>query len=215
MNNQIEDLYRIVADVLVEKSSAKGSALNKEEIIEVLTESADINAYVNTSLEVQEQRPERMECDVVRFQNKKDKWVALVGLLNGVPYEIFTGLQDDDEGLLLPKSVDKGEIIKNKFPNAPSRYDFRFRNKKGFIMTVEGLSEKFNPEYWNYAKLISGVLRYRMPIENVIKMVRSLQLDGDVNTWKNGVVKALSRYLPDANSGNVSEQHDEHDSEPE
>lgn len=193
-----EELYGHVADAILEKEGKKGAALSREEIVDVITESVELKNSVTYNPEVSEVRPEVLECDVVRFQNKKDKWVALVGLLNGYPYEIFTGLQDDDEGIVLPKSVVSGEIIKHKFENKPSRYDFKFRNKRGFITTVEGLSEKFNPEYWNYAKLISGVLRYRMPIQNVIKMVRSLQLDGDgINTWKNGVVRALNKYVKD------------------
>ena len=122
--------------------------------------------------EVTERRPDVLECDVVRFQNNKEKWVAFVGLLDGHPYEIFTGLQDDEEGIVLPKTVTKGRIIKTVLPDGTKRYDFQFQNKRGYKMTVEGLSEKFNKEYWNYAKLISGVLRYRMPIENVIKLVK-------------------------------------------
>lgn len=193
-----EDLYGHIADAILKKETEKGSALSRDEIVDIITESAELKNNVSYNPEVSEIRPEVLECDVVRFQNKKDKWVALVGLLNGYPYEIFTGLQDDDEGIVLPKSVVSGEIIKHKFEDKPSRYDFKFRNKRGFITTVEGLSEKFNPEYWNYAKLISGVLRYRMPIQNVIKMVRSLQLDGDgINTWKNGVVRALNKYVKD------------------
>lgn len=193
-----EDLYGHIADAILKKETEKGSALSRDEIVDIITESAELKNNVSYNPEVSEIRPEVLECDVVRFQNKKDKWVALVGLLNGYPYEIFTGLQDDDEGIVLPKSVISGEIIKHKFEDKPSRYDFKFRNKRGFITTVEGLSEKFNPEYWNYAKLISGVLRYRMPIQNVIKMVRSLQLDGDgINTWKNGVVRALNKYVKD------------------
>ena len=149
-------------------------------------------------LPVTEVRPQVLECDVVRFQNNKDKWVALVGLLDGYPYEIFTGLQDDDEGIILPKSVTKGKIIKQVNPDGTKRYDFQFENKRGYKTTVEGLSEKFNPEYWNYAKLISGVLRYGMPIEHVIKLVSSLQLkDESINTWKNGVERALKKYLND------------------
>lgn len=148
--------------------------------------------------EVIEVRPKVLECDVVRFQNNKEKWVAFVGLLDGYPYEIFTGLQDDDEGIVLPKSVVKGKIIKQKQDDGPSRYDFQFENKRGYKTTVEGLSEKFNPEYWNYAKLISGVLRYRMPIERVINLVSSLQLkDESINTWKNGVERALKKYVDD------------------
>ena len=148
--------------------------------------------------EVTETRPQVLECDVVRFQNNKEKWVAFVGLLNGHPYEIFTGLQDDDEGIVLPKSVVKGRIIKNVNEDGTKRYDFQFENKKGYKTTVEGLSEKFNKEYWNYAKLISGVLRYRMPLEYVIKLVGSLQLESEsINTWKNGVERALKKYITD------------------
>ena len=148
--------------------------------------------------EVTEVRPKELECDVVRFQNNKEKWVAFVGLLNGYPYEIFTGLQDDEEGIVLPKTVTKGKIIKQKNDDGHSRYDFQFENKRGYKTTVEGLSEKFNPEYWNYAKLISGVLRYRMPIGNVIKLVGSLQLKSEsINTWKNGVERALKKYIVD------------------
>ena len=148
--------------------------------------------------EVTEVRPKELECDVVRFQNNKEKWVTFVGLLNGYPYEIFTGLQDDEEGIVLPKTVTKGKIIKQKNDDGHSRYDFQFENKRGYKTTVEGLSEKFNPEYWNYAKLISGVLRYRMPIGNVIKLVGSLQLKSEsINTWKNGVERALKKYIVD------------------
>ena len=147
---------------------------------------------------VQETRPKVLDCDVVRFQNNKDKWVAFVGLLDGYPYEIFTGLQDDDEGIVLPKSVVKGKIIKQTCEDGTHRYDFQFENKRGYKTTVEGLSSKFNPEYWNYAKLISGVLRYRMPISHVIKLVSSLQLkDESINTWKNGVERALKKYVTD------------------
>lgn len=148
--------------------------------------------------EVTERRPDVLECDVVRFQNNKEKWVAFVGLLDGHPYEIFTGLQDDEEGIVLPKTVTKGRIIKTVLPDGTKRYDFQFQNKRGYKMTVEGLSEKFNKEYWNYAKLISGVLRYRMPIENVIKLVNSLQLESEnINTWKMGVSRALKKYVID------------------
>ena len=151
----------------------------------------------STRPQVTEVRPQVLECDVVRFQNNREKWVALVGLLDGYPYEIFTGLQDDEEGIMLPKSVTKGKIIKQMNDDGTKRYDFQFENKRGYKTTVEGLSEKFNPEYWNYAKLISGVLRYRMPIEHVIRLVASLQLkDESINTWKNGVERALKKYLP-------------------
>lgn len=152
---------------------------------------------------VTEVRPKVLECDVVRFQNNKDKWVAFVGLLDGYPYEIFTGLQDDEEGIMLPKSVTKGKIIKQVSEEGKKRYDFQFENKRGYKTTVEGLSEKFNPEYWNYAKLISGVLRYRMPIDHVIRLVSSLQLKSEsINTWKNGVERALKKYMTDGMHAN-------------
>lgn len=148
--------------------------------------------------EVTERRPDVLECDVVRFQNNKEKWVAFVGLLGGRPYEIFTGLQDDEEGIVLPKTVTKGRIVKHTGQDGSKRYDFQFENKRGYKTTVEGLSEKFNKEYWNYAKLISGVLRYRMPLENVIKLVGSLQLESEnINTWKVGVERALKKYICD------------------
>ena len=148
--------------------------------------------------EIVEVRPKVLECDVVRFQNNKEKWVAFVGLLDGHPYEIFTGFQDDDDGIVLPKSVTHGRIIKNVDENGNKRYDFQFENRRGYKMTVEGLSERFNKEYWNYAKLISGVLRWRMPIEKVIKLVESLQFDNEnINTWKSGVARALKKYVID------------------
>ncbi|MGI6794210.1 adenosylcobalamin-dependent ribonucleoside-diphosphate reductase [Bacteroides sp. KG68] len=147
---------------------------------------------------VVETRPRILDADVVRFQNNKEKWVAFVGLLDSHPYEIFTGVLDDDEGIILPKNVVSGHIIKNVDENGNKRYDFQFENKRGYKVTIEGLSEKFNKEYWNYAKLISGVLRYRMPIEQVIKLVGSLQLDSEnINTWKNGVERALKKYIQD------------------
>jgi ribonucleoside-diphosphate reductase alpha chain len=143
-------------------------------------------------------RPKELDCDVVRFQNAKDKWIAFVGLKNGKPYEIFTGLADDEEGILLPKTVTEGKIIKTVDENGLKRYDFQFQNKRGYKTTVEGLSHKFDKEFWNYAKLISGVLRYGMPIDQVIKIVSGLQLDSEsINTWKVGVERALKKYIPD------------------
>ena len=148
--------------------------------------------------EVTEVRPKSLECDVVRFQNNKEKWVAFVGLLDGYPYEIFTGVLDDEDGIALPKTVSKGYIIKNIDESGQKRYDFQFVNRRGYKTTIEGLSEKFNKEYWNYAKLISGVLRYRMPLTNVLKLVSSLQLESEsINTWKNGVERALKKYVQD------------------
>ena len=150
-------------------------------------------------------RPIELEADVVKFQNNKEKWIAFVGLLNGKPYEIFTGLADDEEGIFCPKSVTKGKIIKAIDENGNKRYDFCFINKRGYKTTIEGLSDKFNPEFWNYAKLISGVLRYGMPIDQVLKLISSLELDSQsINTWKNGVERALKKYLP--NGTQVSEK---------
>lgn len=150
---------------------------------------------------ITEVRPKVLDCDVVRFQNKKEKWVAFVGLLDGYPYEIFTGVLDDEDGLTLPKSCISGHIIKNVDEDGNNRYDFQFTNKRGYKTTVEGLSEKFNKEYWNYAKLISGVLRYRMPIKNVVKLVGSLQLESEnINTWTSGVAKVLKRYTGETTS---------------
>lgn len=143
-------------------------------------------------------RPAELEADVVRFQNNKEKWIAFVGLMDGKPYEIFTGLADDEDGIFCPKSVTRGKIIRAIDENGVKRYDFQFINKRGYKTTIEGLSDKFNPEYWNYAKLISGVLRYGMPIDQVLKLVGGLELNSQsINTWKMGVERALKRYLPD------------------
>ena len=219
-----EMLKRIAAE-LMSVASKTGSDLTGERIVGLLeqglkalqpddadklaqlTDQALARASQYRRPEVTEVRPQQLECDVVRFQNNKEKWVALVGLLDGYPYEIFTGLQDDEEGIILPKTVTKGKIIKQVNPDGTKRYDFQFENKRGYKTTVEGLSEKFNPEYWNYAKLISGVLRYRMPLEHVIRLVGSLSLkDESINTWKTGVERALKRYLPGAHD---DEQVDE------
>jgi len=207
----VEQLARQMANVSIQSSNA----LTAEELADILRRMLGVlkdderqklktvaeafmhDVAVNRRPEVTEVRPKELECDVVRFQNNKDKWVALVGLLDGYPYEIFTGLQDDEEGIFLPKSVTKGKIIKQVNEDGTKRYDFQFENTRGYKITVEGLSEKFNPEYWNYAKLISGVLRYRMPIEHVIKLVSSLSLQSEnINTWKVGVERALKKYLP-------------------
>lgn len=143
-------------------------------------------------------RPEKLEADVVRFQNNKDKWIAFVGLLDNRPYEIFTGFSDDEDGILLPRSITKGYIIKSWDDEENSRYDFQYINSRGYKTTIEGLSHKFNPVYWNYAKLISGTLRHGMPIHKVVDLVTSLQLDNEtINSWKAGVARALKKYIPD------------------
>ena len=209
------EMFRHIANALVSVAAKIGSDLPEDKIASLLEQSLKAlqpddaekfatlidHALTDTVLyrrpDVTEVRPQQLECDVVRFQNNKEKWVALVGLLDGYPYGIFTGLQDDEEGIILPKTVTKGKIIKQVNPDGTKRYDFQFENKRGYKTTVEGLSEKFNPEYWNYAKLISGVLRYRMPLEHVIKLVASLSLkDESINTWKTGVERALKKYIP-------------------
>ena len=196
-----ETLRRVARELAVAGQKQK-APLSEEQIVALLEQR-----LMTVIPEVTEVRPQVLECDVVRFQNNKEKWVALVGLLDGYPYEIFTGLQDDEEGIMLPKTVTHGKIIKQVNADGTKRYDFQFENKRGYKTTVEGLSEKFNPEYWNYAKLISGVLRYRMPLEHVIKLVGSLSLkDESINTWKTGVERALKKYIPGSEEELKSEE---------
>jgi ribonucleoside-diphosphate reductase alpha chain len=198
-----ETLKRVAHELAI-AGQKQNAPLTEEQIATLL-----IQKLMTVIPEVTEVRPQSLECDVVRFQNNKEKWVALVGLLDGYPYEIFTGLQDDEEGIVLPKNVVHGKIIKQVNPDGTKRYDFQFENKRGYKTTVEGLSEKFNPEYWNYAKLISGVLRYRMPLEHVIKLVGSLSLkDESINTWKIGVERALKKYLPGMHDEDSGESAD-------
>ncbi|HTN37218.1 MAG TPA: adenosylcobalamin-dependent ribonucleoside-diphosphate reductase [Arachidicoccus sp.] len=163
----------------------------KEEVAEVTQEEMDTVAFPIS-------RPEMLEAEVVHFQNNREKWIAFIGLIDNRPYEIFTGISDDDEGILLPRWVTKGKIIKARLADGNSRYDFQFENQRGYKTTIEGLSYKFNPEYWNYAKLISGTLRHGLPIENVVDLINGIQLNVDsINTWKNGVARALKRFVPD------------------
>ena len=213
--NSTRELIQSIAHVLTSIGQRTDPSLSEEHVADILTSSMQLMNPNDSALimslasqaidvyakgarpDVTEVRPQVLECDVVRFQNNREKWVALVGLLNGYPYEIFTGLADDDDGIYIPKNVTTGKIIKQINPDGTKRYDFQFENRRGYKTTVEGLSEKFNPEYWNYAKLISGVLRYRMPIEHVIKLVASLSLkDESINTWKTGVERALKKYAP-------------------
>ena len=215
VKNTNETLAEWLVRTLVAASQQTGTPLTEQQTKKMLdkmlgaltpNESKQLTAVADVAVkelmhnqrpDVTEVRPKVLECDVVRFQNNKEKWVALVGLLDGYPYEIFTGLQDDEEGIILPKTVTHGKIIKQMNPDGTKRYDFQFENKRGYKTTVEGLSEKFNPEYWNYAKLISGVLRYRMPLEHVVRLVGSLSLkDESINTWKTGVERALKKYIP-------------------
>ena len=213
--NSNRELIQSIAHVLTSIGQRTDPSLSEERVVNILSacmqalnpnDSALLLDLATQAMgafakgarpDVTEVRPQVLECDVVRFQNNREKWVALVGLLNGYPYEIFTGLADDEEGIYIPKNVTTGKIIKQINPDGTKRYDFQFENRRGYKTTVEGLSEKFNPEYWNYAKLISGVLRYRMPIEHVIKLVASLSLkDESINTWKTGVERALKKYAP-------------------
>ena len=195
----------LVGNLYVEawKAGCKGCTVYREGsragVLLAATEKQKPQPAQETDLpKVTEVRPRSLECDVVRFQNNKEKWVAFVGLLDGYPYEIFTGVLDDEDGIALPKTVVKGHIIKNVDERGAKRYDFQFENRRGYKTTIEGLSEKFNKEYWNYAKLISGVLRYRMPLVNVLKLVSSLSLGNEnINTWKNGVERALKKYVQD------------------
>ena len=140
-------------------------------------------------------RPKRLEADVVRFQNEYEKWLAVIGIMDGRPYEIFTGRMED--AFNLPSYVEKGVVIKEKDEDGVSRYDFQYTDKEGYRTTIEGLSRSFNKEYWNYAILISGILRHGMPLNYVVELINNLHLyDDNINTWKNGVMRALKRYIP-------------------
>ncbi len=192
--------------------NASKNNTDRQELLALL--EGEIYSY-RPQFEITEKRPVSLECDVVKFQNKKEKWVAFVGLLDGYPYEIFTGVLDDEDGIALPKTVTKGHIIKHIDEDGSKRYDFTFVNRRGYKTTVEGLSERFNKEYWNYAKLISGVLRYRMPLTHVIKLISSLQLDDEnINTWTNGVARALKKYTVSTDTSEVIEETDELIDEP-
>lgn len=200
--NLVNDLY-----VEAWKSGCKGCTVYRDGsragvLVSTKKEEPKVSHYIANEEHILK-RPIELEADVVRFQNNKEKWIAFVGLIDGRPYEIFTGLADDEEGIFCPKSVNKGKIIKAIDEQGNKRYDFRFINKRGYKTTIEGLSDKFNPEFWNYAKLISGVLRYGMPIDQVLKLVGGLELDNkSINTWKMGVERALKKYLPNGMKAN-------------
>ena len=175
--------------ITVYRDGSRSGVLISNDEVKDETESVDILPV---------KRPQILAADVVRFQNNKDKWIAFIGLVDNKPYEIFTGFADDEDGILIPRWVNNGFIIKNRNEEGISRYDFQFKNKRGYKTTIEGLSHKFNPEYWNYAKLISGTLRHGMPIDKVVDLINSLQLDNEsINTWKNGVARAMKKYILD------------------
>ena len=181
------------------KAGCKGCTVyrdgSRNNVLESVKTKQNVESLIASPTHISK-RPTELDADVVRFQNNKEKWIAFVGLVNNKPYEIFTGLADDEDGIFCPKSVNKGKIIKTIDEKGNKRYDFQFINKRGYKTTIEGLSEKFNPEFWNYAKLISGVLRYGMPIDQVLKLVGGLELDStNINTWKMGVERALKKYL--------------------
>lgn len=200
----VQALSKTILDTLAEFGEEKlRKAIEAHKKGEECEEKTALLSMLNSEIysyrpqfEIAEKRPASLVCDVVKFQNKKEKWVAFVGLLDGYPYEIFTGVLDDEDGIALPKTVTNGHIIKTMEPDGTKRYDFTFVNRRGYKTTIEGLSERFNKEYWNYAKLISGVLRYRMPLTHVIKLVSSLQLENEtINTWAAGVARALKKYI--------------------
>ena len=181
----------LVGNLYIEawKSGCKGCTVYRDgSRAGVLVSNKDKKQTADSN-EMPAKRPMELDADVVRFQNNKEKWIAFIGLYNGRPYEIFTGIADDEEGIMLPKAVTSGKIVKH--------YDFQFQNKRGFKTTVEGLSYKFDKEYWNYAKLISGVLRHGMPVHQAVELVASMEFDNEnINTWKNGVERALKKYIP-------------------
>ena len=145
-------------------------------------------------------RPKKLKAEIQRFNNNDEKWIAFVGLNNGKPYEIFTGLADG-EMFPIPNSITKGEIIKIRDEEGNSRYDFRYRDKYGYLNIVGGLSHQFNKEFWNYAKLISSVLRHGMPIDRIVDLIDSLNFDSDdINSWKAGVKRALKKYIPNGSA---------------
>ena len=180
------------------KSGCKGCTVYRDgSRAGVLVSNKDKKQAASPEAEMPAKRPMELDADVVRFQNNKEKWIAFIGLYNGRPYEIFTGIADDEEGIMLPKAVVSGKIVKHYDEERNSRYDFQFQNKRGFKTTVEGLSYKFDKEYWNYAKLISGVLRHGMPVHQAVELVASMEFDNEnINTWKNGVERALKKYIP-------------------
>jgi ribonucleoside-diphosphate reductase alpha chain len=179
------------------KSGCKGITVYREGSREGILVSAKKDTPAADTTPSPRRRPASLDAEVIRFKNNREDWIAFIGLYEGRPYEIFTGITADDV-LVIPKAITKGKILKVMDDDGKKRYDFQYEDRRGYTNTVGGLSYMFAPEYWNYAKFISSVLRFGMPIQDVVNLVSSLHLnDESINTWKNGVERSLKKYIPD------------------